>query len=236
MLEKLSRKYRLLFLIFGFLSGYSTLHAQVQTLETQDTNTVRVDTLPNGRPVIRISNDGIDEVVEYGARDSMWFDVLRKQVHLYGNAKVSYGRLNISAGYILLDYAKNEISAEQFPDSLGKLQGTPKFKDNIQDVSAQKLRYNFKTKKGVIYEARTQQDDLYVIGDRAKIIGSTDKDTTNQRAKTTIYNADAIITTCDAPHPHFGIHTQKLKVIPDKLVVTGLSNVEIMGIPTPLVL
>ncbi|MEI6410303.1 MAG: putative LPS assembly protein LptD, partial [Bacteroidota bacterium] len=63
----------------------------------------------------------------------------------------------------------------------------------------------------------------------------TDEDTTKHN-KATIYNSNALITTCDDPHPHFGIRTNKLKVIPDKLVVTGFSNVEIAGIPTPLVL
>jgi hypothetical protein len=184
---------------------------------------------------VRFSNDGLDEEVSYGARDSMWFDVKNKQVHLYGAASVKYTSLTITAGYILLDYSKNEITAALYPDSSGKLAGPPDFKDGQQSFTAQKLRYNFKSKKGIIYEARTQQDDLYVLGERAKFIGSADADTSG-RARNTIFNQDAIITTCDQPHPHFGIRTKKLKVIPDKLVVTGFSNVEIGGIPTPLVL
>jgi lipopolysaccharide assembly outer membrane protein LptD (OstA) len=78
---------------------------------------------------------------------------------------------------------------------------------------------------------------MYVLGAKAKFVGSPDdsSDTTRQ-SKNTIYNEDAILTTCNDPHPHFGIHTKKLKVIPNKLVVTGMSNLELAGIPTPLII
>ena len=183
---------------------------------------------------IKLSNESFDDVVEYGSRDSMWFDVKNKQLHLYGEASVKYTSLSIKAGYILLDYAKNEISAEPIADSTGNKVGLPDFQDGEQNFTASRLRYNFKTKKGVIYEARTKQEDMYVLGSKAKFVGAADADTS--RSRNTIYNQDALLTTCDNEHPHFGIRTKKLKVIPDKLVVTGFSVLEIGGIPTPLVL
>ena len=127
---------------------------------------------------VKISTEGLDEVVDYGSRDSMWFDVINKQLHLYGNAYVKYGAIDLKAGYILLDYAKNEVSAEQLPDTSGRLSGLPEFKDGDQAFSATKLRYNFKSKKGIIYEARTKQDELYVLGERAKFVSNPDTLTT----------------------------------------------------------
>lgn len=204
----------------------------------------RVDTIapgPGDSAVVdlsglRISNEGVDDEVVYNAQDSMWFDVENKQVHLYGAASVKYTSLNIKAGYILLDWQNNEISAAPLADSTGKLAGYPEFQDGEQNFTAERLRYNFKTRKGIIYEARTKQEDLYVLGEKAKFIGAPDSGDSTQRSRNTIYNKDAIITSCDHPEPHFGVRTKKLKVIPDKLVVTGLSVVEIGGIPTPLVL
>ncbi|MBK8967237.1 MAG: LPS-assembly protein LptD [Lewinellaceae bacterium] len=184
---------------------------------------------------VRLSKDALDDEVEYGAKDSMWFDVKNKQLHLYGQAYLKYTTIDLKAGYILLDYEKNEVSAEQFPDETGKLAGLPEFKDGEQEFTATKLRYNFRSKKGIIYEARTKQQDLYVLGQKAKFIGEASADTSIQ-TQNTVYNKDALITTCDHPVPHYGIHTKKLKVVPNKLVVTGFSNVEIGGIPTPLVL
>jgi len=81
---------------------------------------------------LKISNDALDDKVDYNSRDSMWFDVKNKQVHLYGEATVKYTTLTIKAGYILLDYGRNELSAQQFPDSTGQLTGLPDFKDAEQ--------------------------------------------------------------------------------------------------------
>jgi LptD protein len=237
---KIPRKYRLFFQFACLLFVVNSIQAQIP-----DSTLVPVlDSLPvPGKDSavvdlsgVRFSNDGLDAEVAYGAKDSMWFDVINKQVHLYGNANVKYTTLDIKAGYILLDYAKNEISAEQLRDSSGQLAGLPEFDDGEQKFTATKLRYNFKTRKGIIYEARTQQEDMYVLGAKAKFIGSPPSADTTQKARNIIYNQDAIITTCDAPHPHFGIRTRKLKVVPDKLVVTGLSNLELGGVPTPIII
>ena len=48
-----------------------------------------------------------------------------------------------------------------------------------------------------------------------------------------IYTEGAIFTSCSAEHPHFGVRTQKAKVVPNKLAIIGPSNLEIMGVPTP---
>lgn len=236
-MQKLPGKYRL-FLQIACLLLCTLAQAQIpDSIRARDSfpPTTFHDSATVDLSKLRISNDGLDEVVEYGAKDSMWFDVKNKQVHLYGQAAVKYTTLTINAGYILLDYAHNEITAQALADSSGQMVGLPDFKDGDQQFTASRLRYNFKTKKGIIYEARTQQEDLYVLGERAKFIGAEAADTT-QKARNTIYNKDALITTCDAPHPHFGIRTNKLKVIQDKMVVTGLSNLEVGGIPTPLII
>lgn len=120
----------------------------------------------------------------------MWFDVKKKQLHLYGEAFVKYTSIDLKAGYILLDYEKNEVSAEEFADSTGQLAGLPEFKDGEQEFSATKLRYNFRSKKGLIYEARTKQQDLFVLGEKAKFVGSPNADTTG-KAQNTVYNQNA---------------------------------------------
>lgn len=243
-MRKLPGKYRLFFRIASLLlCASASAQVPVDSITLPGiTGKGVADTVPAGfrdssvvdLSGIRISGDALDDVVDYGSVDSMWFDAKNKQVHLYGSAFVKYTSLNIKAGYILLDYNKNEISAEGFPDSTGQLAGLPDFQDGEQNFTASRLRYNFKTKKGIIYEARTKQEDMYVLGEKAKFIGAAGTDTT--RSRNTIYNKDALLTTCDDPHPHFGIRTKKLKVIPDKLVVTGFSVLEIGGIPTPLIL
>lgn len=206
---------------------------------------LRIDSAPGGPrdsavvdlSRVRLANSGLSDVVDYGARDSMWFDVQNKQLHLYGAAFLNYAGIQLKANYIRLDYSKNEVLAEPLPDSLGKPAGLPEFQDGDQQFTAGRLRYNFSTRKGIIYEARTKQEDLFVLGSKAKFVGAAETPgDTLTRPRNTIYNQNALITTCDAEHPHYGFRTQKLKVIPDRLVVTSLSNLEIGGVPTPLVI
>lgn len=232
------------------LSGMLRAQAPADTLPLPSTPSgeVSTDTIsPIGRDSVasdssvvdfskvKISKEGLDEVVEYGAKDSMWFDVKNKRLHLYGQATVKYTSLNIEAGYILLDYAKNEVLAESFPDTAGVAAGYPKFKSDEQEFEANRLRFNFKTKKGIIYEARTKQEDLYILGERSKFVGTPTGDSTNSQ-RNTIFNENSLLTTCDLPHPHYGIRAKKLKVIPNVMVITGPAHLELGGVPTPLVL
>ena len=45
---------------------------------------------------------------------------------------------------------------------------------------------------------------------------------------------DGYYTTCDAPHPHYYLKSNKIKVIPNNKVVTGPADLYIMDVPTPL--
>jgi LptD protein len=249
-MHKITLKYSIYtaFFLFLMFCRFGTLHAQVPV----DTTLAKIpafdsgylgvvgDTsLPSTAVVdlsrVRIANGALDDKITYSADDSIWFDVKRKQVHLYGNAQVLYTSINLKAGYILLDYENNTITGKPIIDSLGRETGIPEFSDKDQKFSAKELKYNFKTKKGIIKEVYTTQESLYVLGKKAKFIQNTPKDSTEE-ATNTIYNESALLTTCDHPEPHFGIRAKKLKVVPDKLVVIGPSLVEIGGVPTPLVL
>ncbi|WP_236975607.1 putative LPS assembly protein LptD [Membranihabitans maritimus] len=114
----------------------------------------------------------------------------------------------------------------------GKEPGTPLFSDGTNEFSARAMRYNFNTKKGKVYNAVTFQNNLYIHGTQTKFIEKLKPQDTLQ----TIYNQGALFTTCNAPVPHFGIRSNKQKIVPNKELIIGPSNLEIMGIPTPLVL
>ncbi|MCB0551360.1 MAG: LPS-assembly protein LptD, partial [Phaeodactylibacter sp.] len=124
-------------------------------------------------------------------------------------------------------------TAEGMPDSLGRPSGKPEFSDGAQSFVADSMRYNFQTRKGVVYDVTTKQNDVVVHGARSKFVSSPAQDST-QKANDVIFSSDALFTTCTHDNPHFGIHSRKQKVVPNKLVVVGPSNLEIMGVPTPL--
>ncbi|WP_235298403.1 putative LPS assembly protein LptD [Portibacter marinus] len=182
---------------------------------------------------VKFSPDAPQSEIIYGATDRKWFDLDSNLVHLYGNAFVEYGTLKLKAGYIVFDFKNNIATAEGIIDSAGTESQRPTFIDGDNQFSYNKLRYNFKSQKGFVYNTYTQEGDLYVQGTQTKFI-SAESDSTTQYDQ--IFNKNAIITSCNLDHPHFGIRAQKLKVVPEQLAVLGPARLEIAEIPTPLIL
>src|SRR5690606_2982114 len=86
------------------------------------TDSLRIDSLAR--------NSDIQTTVTYMAQDSTIKDIDGKMVHLYGNAEVSYGLINLKAHYIRLNWVDNEIYAEGRYDSTSKkMEGEPIFQD-----------------------------------------------------------------------------------------------------------
>lgn len=227
--------------ILLFMLGASPLLAQDPYPKLPDSLNV-ADTLPVISPdtflftsarTIRFSNDSLDAPVEYNAVDSMVLDNIAKKIYLYGQAYVKYTDISLKAAFIELDWANNLVSAELREDTItGQLIGVPEFQDGDQTFTAKRMRYNFKTRKGMVYDVRTKQTDLFVHGSRMKIIQEEKKDTS--KPDNIIFGQKLLFTTCEADHPHFGIRSSKQKIIPDKLAIVGPSQVEIMGVPTPI--
>jgi len=182
---------------------------------------------------VKLSESALDDQVNYESRDTQIYDLDEETVYLYGAAKVEYDGLTLTADYIKFNWGNNEVIAEGVRDTItGQLTGIPVFTDPNQTFEAKKIRFNFKTRKGIISNVVTKQGtDLFVLGQKAKIT-SIENDTAGRTD--IVYSENAIFTTCDHPHPHFGIRSKKQKVIANKVVVVGPSNLELGGIPTPL--
>ena len=142
-----------------------------------------------------LSPDALAGTVSYSMRDSMHYDVRERKIYLYGAASVRYLDVTLTAGRMVIDYAENLVVAEPAEDSLGNPIELPNFEQGAQAFDARGLRYNFKTGKGIITNAKTKQGDLFVLGGRTKLVTADAADPT--RADDKVYNADAIITTCE---------------------------------------
>ncbi|MBX9850972.1 MAG: LPS-assembly protein LptD, partial [Cytophagaceae bacterium] len=150
-------------------------------------------------------------------------DVINKIVYLYGDAKIDYGKISLTAQEVEINWNTNIVTARPGLDSTGKKIGAPIFKDaeSVYQIENE-IKYNFKTKKGIISGIVTQQGEGYIHGNTVKKV---DEDLYIKRAK---------YTTCNLAHPHFYINAHKLKVIPDDKIVSGPFNLVISDIPTPL--
>lgn len=216
--------------------------APPQQRPTPENTRPAADSLPTGRPIggavvpssnldsITVSKDALDDQIDYSAADSMYFDIKNKQIHLYGQAQVKFQTMTIEANYILIDWKESTMSADGKRLPNGEWLGKPHFTEGAQDFTTSSMKYNYKTYKGIIYDAQTKQEGMNIVGEKGKFFG-TGNDTTKHNV---IYNKNAIFSTCDLEHPHFGIRSNKQKIVQDKVAVVGPCNLIIGDIPTPL--
>lgn len=238
----------LLYISCFLLFGFSAANAQGKIDKSETINRIRKDSLPdeslkneslnindtiNIPSNIKYSQDPIESEIDYFAEDSMIFNVVDNTIYLYGNASVKYESFELKAAQIIFDQKNNLVTAEGMLDSLGRLYGIPEFKDEEQEFKAKKIKYNFKTEKGLITEVTTQQNDLYIHSGILKYQKAHSEHGHNH-ADDVICSRNSIFTTCNHPEPHFGIRSKKQKIIADKMIVVGPSNLEIAGISTPL--
>jgi len=190
--------------------------------------------LANGTMVARDSTasdtltnpDDLQNVVKYTAEDSTVMDVEVKQVHLYGNAEVNYGTINLKANYIRLNWITNEVYAIGLYDSTAKkITGDPIFQDGAQSYNTKEIRYNFKSKKALIQGIVTSEGDGNIRGEKVK------KDTEGN-----FYIQHSMYTTCNLTHPHYYINAPKIKMVNQKQVISGPFNLVISDVPLPIAL
>lgn len=205
-----------------FATPFFPLPQQVtgpDTLMTTVPDTLVLDSV-GGKP----SKDALDHKVDYKSADSIYFDIINKKVFMYRNAEINYDDINLKADYIEIDFDKDELYATGLPDSTGKMMGLPVFKQADQQFKSKTMRYNYKTKKGMIIHVVTEDGSGYLHGETVKKMGD-ESFNISSGSYTTCSNED---------HPHFAFKYSKSKVIPKKRIVTGPAYLVVEDVPTPL--
>lgn len=191
-----------------------------------DTVKTKPDSIQHRKDSIAARNRRSDIVttIKYSARDSIRSSVDRKIVRLYGDAKIKYGEVELMAESIVIDYEHSTISASGKLDSLGRRVGYPVFVNGPEKYETKSIVYNFKTKKALISEVVTkQQEDAILHGNKVF------KNEKNELLS--IHNA---YTTCNLPHPHYSIIATKAKAIPGDKIIVGPFYMELNNVPLPL--
>lgn len=185
----------------------------------RNTDSSGVDTLY----IPKISKDTLDAPVSYKAKDSIVLLVPDKRFYLYGAATTKYKTIDLSAEKMNFDQETGILEATNAKDTAGKLFGGPVMNDGGQSFESDTLKYNFTSQKAKIYHTKSQYGEGYIHSQQTK-----------KAADNTIFGFRNGYTTCNLDTPHFSFRAKKIKVIPDKLVISGPANLEIEGIPTPL--
>ncbi len=167
--------------------------------------------------------------VKSKSRDSSFFDATGRIYELFGEAEVNYGDITLQADYIRLNYATNEVFARgRYDSTTRKWIGQPIFQDGADTYNTKEIRYNFKTKKGIISSVITAQGEGNIRGPRVK------KDADNNVYIGRANGQTPIYTTCNLTTPHFHIAATKIKVVHNKQVVAGPFYLAVNEVPLPL--
>jgi lipopolysaccharide assembly outer membrane protein LptD (OstA) len=140
----------------------------------------------------RQRKNGIDAPVHYTANDSMTYEGESGIAHLYGNASVKYEDMDLQSDQIYMSLDSSLVHATGSQDTAGVKFGTPVFKMGKDTYETDTMAFNFKTKKGLISNVYTEQDDGFMTSELSK---------RNSEGEMFLYHGR--YTTCDEPHPDF---------------------------------
>ncbi len=197
------------------------INASIQPDSTKTTtiDSVKVDS-------IKPKKAFLDGKVRYKAKDYAKIDQKRKLITLYNEAELYYQDVELKSGIIVLDYEKNEVYAGRLKDSAGVYTQYPNFKQGASAVEPDSIRFNFKTKKALIWNSRSEQGEFRI---KASI-------TKKENDSVYFLKGARFTTSKDVDNPEYYFQTNKVKFIPGKKVITGLTNMVIADVPTPIAL
>jgi len=198
-------------------SQQDTVITEIRPIQGQITSTDTIITLRN------IAADAIDQQVTYQASGKKINDLVNRNVTLIGKGQVNYGDILIEADSIIFNMDNNQIYAVGIMDSTGMVTGKPYFKSGSDEFEADTLRYNFKTKKAIVKNIITQQEEGLLHSQVTKLL---------EDGTSNVYNST--YSTCDLDTPHFYIALKKAKVYPGEKIISGPGNLVLEGIPLPI--
>lgn len=192
----------------------SSSYIDVQPVPNKDT--VRTDT------IVR-SKSALDEPVQFSAKDSMTYFYKSGRANFYGDSKVNYLNLELTADYITMNVDSSLVHATGRTDSTGTEVGRPVFRQGGDEYEPDSISYNFKSGKAFISNVYTEQGEGILISKESK-----------RDSMGVTYFKDGMYTTCDAKHPHFYLRLTRGKMRPGEDVVFGPAYLVVEDVPLPL--
>lgn len=205
-------------------SNFSKIDSNTHIIAYSDTTSpAKKDSVISKIDTLRISKDSIDAPVHYSAEDSGVLIISTKEFFLYGKATTQYKDIDLQAATIQYNQEKQTISAKGSSDtSKGSLNKT-KMKQGETSTLSDSIAYNMKTQKGITYNTYYQEGELFVNANRLKKADSN-----------IVFAYRGSFTTCNLDTPHFVFRTKKMKIINNKIGVSGPAHPEFEGVPIPV--
>lgn len=209
-------------LIVLFSGNYTYGQDTINIPYKEDTSAIKQDSTTK----VKESKNKIKDKVTYVAQDSICFDLDSNNVFLYNKANVKQKNIELSSGFITINFDTKNLYATPIKDSCDTINQYPVFKDESNEYKSKELHYNFDTQKGIINSMFTKEEGGYLHGNKIKKVNDS-----------TLYVSSGMFTTCDNEQdPHFGFNFKKAEIITQDKIITGPVWLSVMSIPLPLCL
>ncbi|HEY2726075.1 MAG TPA: putative LPS assembly protein LptD, partial [Parafilimonas sp.] len=198
------------------------------TLKPADSIKSTSDSLIDSGKIIKVdttlfSKDSLDAPINYTADDSGVLVIPTKQFILYGKAHTDYNDIKLDANTIKYDQTTSLVTAYGGTDTSKGALNLPSFQQGDQSSIMDTVFYNLKSQKGITKNTYYKEGELFV---NAQTVKKVDKDVE--------FAFRGRFTTCNLDTPHFDIRARKLKIINNKIAVSGPAYPEFEGVPIPI--
>jgi hypothetical protein len=188
---------------------------------------VKIPEIPNDSVVndsVKTPKAFLEYRIESSAKDYKRIDRKGNTITLYNEAKIIYGDITIEAGKIIINNNTGDVFAYGIlKDSLGYTQ-RPVFSQGGNVVKPDSIIFNKNSQKALTFNSETTQGEFNVVAETTKKVNDS-----------VFYMQNARFTTSKNPeNPEYYFLARKIKFVPNKKIVTGLVNMYIADVPTPL--
>ncbi|MBQ2194974.1 MAG: LPS-assembly protein LptD [Bacteroidales bacterium] len=170
----------------------------------------------------------IDRPAFSSARDSVMEDLEQNIIYYFGDVTASYQDMQLKADYMAYNTKLNMVYARGVKDTItGTLSGRPQMTTGGKTYEMDEVYYNFNTRKSMIKNMATQQEEGKLIGDKLKMMPDQ-----------SINISGGQYTVCDAEHPHYYLKmtTAKIMTGPKQKTMFGPAYAVIEDVPLPLII
>jgi LPS-assembly protein len=172
---------------------------------------------------LTLSKDTLDAQIDYTADDSGVLIIPKKQFMLYGKANAKYTDIALDANTIIYDQQTQIIKAYGGTDTSKGVLNKPELNQSGTKSISDTIFFNMKTQRGLTKNTFYNEGEMFVNAERFKKVD-----------KNVGYGYNNVFTTCNLDTPHFAFIAKRVKIINNKIAVSGPAYPEFEGVPMPI--